>query len=78
MNPEEAETMDPELTPEQWRQYLANSLSSLERLTDLDAPESVMEYVRQTARERMAKLSPSDADAVLRAWPRGAKLLSSR
>lgn len=70
--------MDPEPTPEQWRQYLANSLSFLERLTDLNAPECVIEDVRRTARDRMAKLPPSDADAVLRAWPRGAKLLSSR
>lgn len=70
--------MDPEHTPEQWRQYLANSLSFLERLTDLNAAECVIEHVRQTARDRMAKLPPSDVDAVLRAWPRAAKLLSSR
>jgi hypothetical protein len=70
--------MDFELTPEQWREYLANSLYYLERLTDLNAPDCVIEDVRRTARDRMAKLSPGDADAVLRAWPRAAKLLACR
>jgi hypothetical protein len=44
------------------RIYLANSLSRLEQ-------------ERQVARRLIATLAPDDVDAVLRAWPRGARLL---
>lgn len=67
--------MDPEESPEQLREYLAHSLSRLEQLNDLHAAESLMDHERQVARRLMTKLLPSDADAVLRAWPRGAMLL---
>ena len=67
--------MDPEESPEQLREYLANSLSRLERLTDLNAADFLIECERQVALKLIAKLEPNDLDAVLRAWPRSAKLL---
>ncbi len=67
--------MESEPTPEHLRGLLANSLSRLERLTDLDATEVVLEHERRLARSLIAKLEAGDAHAVLRAWPRGAKLL---
>jgi hypothetical protein len=67
--------VDSDDSPEQLREYLANSLSRLEQLTDLNAADVIIEHERQVAHDLIAKLEPSDVDAVLRAWPRGAKLL---
>ena len=68
---------DPEetLSPEHLRQLLANCLARLEQLTDLNAGDFLIERERELGRGLIAKLEPSDAEAVLRAWPRGAKLL---
>jgi hypothetical protein len=62
--------------PEYWRESLAKSLARLVRLTDLRAPIEILQHERRLARERIAKLEPSDAEAVLSAWPRAARLLA--
>jgi len=69
--------VDPEesLSPEHLQQLLANCLSRLEQLTDLNAGDFFIEREREIARGLIAKLEPSDAEAVLRVWPRGAKVL---
>lgn len=66
---------EPEPGPEYWRERLSRSLSALITVTDVKAPPSIIEQTRETVRKRMAKLEPSDAAAVLRAWPRAARLL---
>jgi len=69
--------VDPEesLSPEHLQQLLANCLSRLEQLADLNAGDFFIEREREMGRDLIAKLEPSDAEAVLREWPRGAKLL---
>jgi hypothetical protein len=68
--------MDSEPTPEHLRGLLAKSLSRLERLTDMNAADVVVEQERRIARGLIGKLEGSDAKAVMRAWPRGARLLA--
>ena len=62
--------------PEYWRESLAKSLARLVRLTDLRAPVEILRHERRLARERIAKLEPADAEAVLSAWPRAVRLLA--
>lgn len=66
---------EPERGAEYWRERASKSLSTLITLTDVKAPPSVIEQTREMVRQRMAKLEPGDAAAVLRAWPRAARLL---
>ncbi|HEX8794519.1 MAG TPA: hypothetical protein VF765_26420 [Polyangiaceae bacterium] len=66
----------PDPGPEYWRGSLAKSLSHLERLVDLRAPEPIIDAARETSRKRIAKLEPGDVEVVLRAWPRAARLLA--
>jgi hypothetical protein len=66
----------PEPTAEEWRASLAKSLSHIVRFVELRAPQPLIDQAMETARSRMAKLEPGDAEAVLRAWPRAARLLS--
>ncbi len=66
---------EPERGPEYWREKLSKSLSTLITLTEVKAPPSIIEQTRETVRQRMTKLEPGDAAAVLRAWPRAARLL---
>lgn len=70
--------MDPEesLSTERLQQLLANCLSRLEQFTDLNVGDFFLERERGMARDLIAKLQPSEAEGVLRAWPRGARLLA--
>lgn len=43
--------------------------------TDLNTVDVIIDHERKHALDLISKLPPSDAEAVLRAWPRGAKLL---
>ena len=61
-----------------WMKRMAMRLSRLERLAQLDAPPSIIDNGRKLIRDAMAKLDRSDADAVLAAWPEGARLLEPR
>lgn len=65
--------MDPEesLSPEHLRELLGKSLSR----PDLNTVDAIIEHERKHALDLIATLGPNDAAAVLRAWPRGAKLL---
>jgi hypothetical protein len=67
--------MEPELTRERLRELLGNCLSRLEQLTDLNAAEFFIDRERRQACGLITVMRASDVDAVLRAWPRGAKLL---
>jgi hypothetical protein len=72
---EERRAREPVYGPEYWRARLASCLARLVRLTELDAPAIILEHEHKLAHSTMAKLDPSDAQAVLRAWPRAARLL---
>lgn len=63
------------LSPEHLRELLASSLSRLERFTDLNTVDVIIDHERKHALDLIAKMEPSDAEAVRRAFPRGAKLL---
>ncbi|MGH7295187.1 MAG: hypothetical protein ACRELB_09650, partial [Polyangiaceae bacterium] len=58
-----------------WMNCLSKRLSGLERLVDLAAPEPIVEDSRRMVRDAIAELPAADAEAVLRAWPRAAKML---
>jgi hypothetical protein len=61
--------VDPEErpSPEHLQQLLANCLSHLEQLADLNAGDFFIEREREMARGLIAKLEPSEAQGVLRA-----------
>ena len=61
-----------------WMRRLAQRLSRLERLVGLDAPETIVDYERKLVRDAIAELDPSDAKAVLAAWPLAAGYLEPR
>ncbi len=56
-----------------WMKRLAQRLSHLERFVDLHAPEPILEHAQKLVRDAIAELDPSDARAVLAAWPRAAR-----
>ncbi|HEY3819993.1 MAG TPA: hypothetical protein VGL81_22665 [Polyangiaceae bacterium] len=60
-----------------WRAKLAERLTRLGRLLELDAPELIIANERRLVRNAIAELSPSDAQAVLRAWPHLVPLLDA-
>jgi hypothetical protein len=62
----------------QWMRRLSERLARLERLVSLDAPETIVDMERKLVRDAIAELQPSDARAVLAAWPRGARLFEER
>jgi hypothetical protein len=57
-----------------WMGRLARRLGQLEHLVDIGAPEPIIEDSRRIVRDAIAELAPADAEAVLRAWPRAAKM----
>lgn len=59
----------------EWIERLSTRLARLVRLVDLQAPDPIVENERALVRKAIAELDAGDAQAVLRAWPRAARLL---
>lgn len=59
----------------EWLERLSTRLARLVRLVDVQAPDPIVENERALVRKAIAELNADDAQAVLRAWPRAARLL---
>jgi hypothetical protein len=60
-----------------WMNRLSQRLSRHERLAEVGAPEGILQDSADVVRGAIAQLDPRDAEAVLRAWPRAARMVAA-